>query len=85
MTDAKAISDQNLRPSSLADYIGQDQVVKTLRLFLDAAKKRGKASEHILFYGPPGIGKTTQEVQGSTPKQEFQEITDCLCSRFYGS
>jgi Holliday junction DNA helicase RuvB len=70
MTDAKAISDQNLRPSSLADYIGQDQVVKTLRLFLDAAKKRGKASEHILFYGPPGIGKTTlsyiiaKELQG---------------------
>jgi Holliday junction resolvasome RuvABC ATP-dependent DNA helicase subunit len=43
MTEAsKSTSDSNLRPSSLTDYIGQDQVVKTLRLFLDAAKKRGK-------------------------------------------
>lgn len=49
----------NLRPESLDDYIGQDSAVKTLRLFLDAVKKRGTPAEHILFYGPPGIGKTT--------------------------
>ncbi len=51
--------DENLRPRLLKEYIGQGNVVKTLKLFIDAVKKRGKASEHILFYGPPGIGKTT--------------------------
>jgi len=51
--------DENLRPQKLSDYIGQENVVKTLKLFIDAVRKRGKPSEHILFYGPPGIGKTT--------------------------
>lgn len=56
----KVINDvSNLRPQSLSQYIGQHNVVKTLRLFIDAVKKRGHATEHILFYGPPGIGKTT--------------------------
>jgi len=49
----------SLRPETLADYIGQETVVRTLRLFLDAVKGRGTPAEHILFYGPPGIGKTT--------------------------
>lgn len=51
--------EETLRPQKLSDYIGQENVVKTLKLFIDAVNKRGKASEHILFYGPPGIGKTT--------------------------
>lgn len=49
----------SLRPQSLREYIGQKKIVKTLSLFLDAMKKRGVASEHVLLYGPPGIGKTT--------------------------
>lgn len=53
------INEENLRPKFLKDYIGQKNIVKTLKLFIDAVKKRGKPSEHILFYGPPGIGKTT--------------------------
>lgn len=56
---AKETNDTNLRPAKLKDYIGQKKVVQTLQLFLDAVKKRGFASEHILLYGPPGIGKTT--------------------------
>lgn len=51
--------DQNLRPQTLKDYIGQRNIVHTLRIFIEAVKKRGRASEHVLFYGPPGIGKTT--------------------------
>ncbi len=51
--------EENLRPKLLKDYIGQENVVKTLKMFIDAVNKRGKPSEHILFYGPPGIGKTT--------------------------
>lgn len=52
-------NDENLRPGLLKDYIGQVNVVKTLSLFVEAVNKRGKPSEHLLFYGPPGIGKTT--------------------------
>ncbi|MDH7476579.1 MAG: Holliday junction branch migration DNA helicase RuvB [Microgenomates group bacterium] len=51
--------DKNLRPQFLSEYIGQEKIIKTLKLFIEAVKKRGYASEHILFYGPPGIGKTT--------------------------
>lgn len=53
------ISDLNLRPKKLSQYTGQTNITKTLRLFIDAVKKRKFPSEHILFYGPPGIGKTT--------------------------
>lgn len=52
-------NEESLRPKLLGEYIGQKNIVKTLKLFIDAVNKRGKPSEHILFYGPPGIGKTT--------------------------
>jgi len=48
-----------LRPQSLQDYVGQTNAVKTLSIFIEAVKNKGYASEHILLYGPPGIGKTT--------------------------
>ncbi len=50
---------ETLRPAKLKDYIGQESVAKTLSVFIRAVKSRGKVSEHILLYGPPGIGKTT--------------------------
>jgi len=49
----------NLRPKSLEEYIGQEEIKSNLRVFIEAAKKRGEALEHVLFYGPPGLGKTT--------------------------
>lgn len=51
--------DRTLRPSSWEEYIGQSAVKENLRILLRAAKERGHAPEHLLFYGPPGLGKTT--------------------------
>lgn len=53
------MSSINLRPNSLNDYVGQKNIIKTLKLFIDGVKKRGSPQEHLLFFGPPGIGKTT--------------------------
>jgi len=51
--------EQNLRPQRLRDYIGQSRVKDNLAVFLEAARKRGEALDHVLLYGPPGLGKTT--------------------------
>ncbi len=48
-----------LRPKTLDDYIGQETVKENLRIFIDAAKQRGETLDHVLLYGPPGLGKTT--------------------------
>jgi holliday junction DNA helicase RuvB len=52
-------SESAIRPKMLADVIGQDQVRENLAILIGAAKKRGEAMDHVLFYGPPGLGKTT--------------------------
>lgn len=54
-----SILDSALRPARWEEYVGQAQVKTNVRVLLDAAKKRGGMPEHILFYGPPGVGKTT--------------------------
>jgi Holliday junction DNA helicase RuvB len=61
--DGKAVEssflDKTLRPHSWDEYVGQERVKENLRILLTASKKRGTPPEHILFYGPPGVGKTT--------------------------
>src|SRR5678816_250208 len=49
----------SLRPKRLADFVGQQQARENLSIFIDAAKARGEALDHVLFAGPPGLGKTT--------------------------
>ena len=52
-------SDNPLRPKTLDEYIGQDKAKENLKVFIEAAKKRGESLDHVLLYGPPGLGKTT--------------------------
>ena len=51
--------ENSLRPQYLKDYIGQEKAKATLKIYIEAAKARGEALDHVLFYGPPGLGKTT--------------------------
>lgn len=51
--------ENNLRPKTLADYVGQEKVKENLKVYLEAARLRGEPMDHILLYGPPGLGKTT--------------------------
>ncbi len=58
LEEDKAV-EKSLRPQMLDDYIGQAKVKNNLKIYIDAAKKRGEALDHVLFFGPPGLGKTT--------------------------
>ncbi len=53
------LAENSLRPRSLQEYIGQTKARENLQIFIDAARKRREALDHVLFYGPPGLGKTT--------------------------
>jgi len=62
--DPKKLAEDNdtekrIRPSAFAEFIGQSKVVDNLKLYIAAAKKRGEALDHVLLFGPPGLGKTT--------------------------
>jgi len=62
ISPAKLVEDEleaTLRPRLLDDFVGQDKLKENLKVFIQAAKARGEALDHVLFYGPPGLGKTT--------------------------
>ncbi len=59
VTEADIEIEKNLRPKSLDDYIGQERVKKQMSIFIRAARKREETLDHVLLYGPPGLGKTT--------------------------
>lgn len=59
LLDEDVAAEGSLRPQNLTEYIGQEKVKNNLRIFIEAAKLRGEALDHVLLYGPPGLGKTT--------------------------
>ena len=59
LTAADKEFENNIRPAQIAEFSGQEQIINNLKIFIQAAKQRGEALDHILFHGPPGLGKTT--------------------------
>ena len=59
VTEEDLAIEGSLRPQTLAEYIGQEKIKNTLKIYIEAARQRGDALDHVLFYGPPGLGKTT--------------------------
>jgi Holliday junction DNA helicase RuvB len=59
LTAAEREFENNIRPAQISEFAGQDQLIENLRVFIKAAKMRGEALDHVLFHGPPGLGKTT--------------------------
>ncbi|MBR4208720.1 MAG: Holliday junction branch migration DNA helicase RuvB [Lachnospiraceae bacterium] len=59
VTDEDIVIENHLRPQLLSDYIGQTKAKDTLKIYIEAAKNRGEPLDHVLLYGPPGLGKTT--------------------------
>ena len=59
LIDEEDYSEVSLRPKKLSEYIGQTKVKESMRVYIEAAKKRNEALDHVLLYGPPGLGKTT--------------------------
>ncbi len=56
---ADLVFENSIRPAAIAEFAGQEQIIENLRVFIKAAKLRGEALDHVLFHGPPGLGKTT--------------------------
>src|SRR5678809_1449461 len=59
ITDEERSVEAVLRPQTLEEYVGQERMKESLRICIEAAKQRGEALDHAIFYGPPGLGKTT--------------------------
>lgn len=59
MSSADRELENNIRPSVIAEFAGQEQIIENIKVFIRAAKMRGEALDHVLFHGPPGLGKTT--------------------------
>lgn len=59
LAEEDQVIEKSLRPQRLEEYIGQEKVKKNLKVYIEAAKQRGEPLDHVLFYGPPGLGKTT--------------------------
>lgn len=59
LIDEELVFDRTLRPRSFDEFVGQERIKDNLRIFIEAARQRGESLDHVLFFGPPGLGKTT--------------------------
>ena len=59
MQEEDIVIEISLRPQNLDSYVGQEKIKENLKVYIEAARARGEALDHVLFYGPPGLGKTT--------------------------
>ena len=59
ISEEDVVLDGSLRPKYLSEYIGQEKVKEIMKVYIEAAKARNEALDHVLLYGPPGLGKTT--------------------------
>ena len=76
--------EKSLRPQTLSEYIGQEKAKENLKVYIEAAKNRGESLDHVLFYGPPGLGKYAALERdypvsgGSLTQAELQRFYDIL-------
>ena len=87
-TPADEEIENSLRPKQLTDYVGQEKAKENLSIYIKAAKQRGEPLDHVLFYGPPGLGKTTlagivaNEMGGSLFFQILNKAMSFLLMKF---
>ncbi len=65
LTEERSV-ESSLRPIKLAEYVGQDRIKDNLKVYIEAAKNRGEALDHVLFYGPPGLAIKTDVIDAMT-------------------
>src|SRR5699024_11722254 len=82
MAEEDKAAESSLRPQRLCEYIGQEKTKHNLQVYIEAAKARGEALDHVLFYGPPGLGKTTLAGIIANEMGRSEEHTSELQSRF---
>ena len=69
----------SLRPQTLEDYIGQEKIKDSMKVYIDAAKARGEALDHVLFYGPPGLGNACRNYSQRNGIASESDFRTCNC------